>query len=208
MTDPQGQTSNIWHIDIFDIVCACLDTASIKSVRLVNHKLSETATPHLFNKLALGLRKRSLECLAWVTAQPKFAKGVREVVWETAHYYHEDHPYDENIFEEPSLFANLGYSDDAKIRKQQQQNVLTRLCTLAAEVLDLLERLRNDTDKTLAACFSKLPALKTVVLVPTNGDFGQTCPISRESVDHSLVMRFWCCTDRVEQCRRSPSSDT
>lgn len=149
----------IWHPDLLNPICDLLDTASIKALRLVDSSISETATPYLFHTLVLGLRKSRYARLQWVADRPKFAKGVRAIVWETAHY-HDDKGYNVGFLRKyyPGPLA-LQWSDDAEVRGRQEQHVLERYQAMARDEKELLA---SDHVDTLRLAFAKLSGLTSL----------------------------------------------
>ena len=83
----------LFNTDLLDIVMRYTERCDIASLRLCNKTLEAAATPHLFRKLVLSAQKRHMRRLVRVANTDKFAKGVRELVWETFSY--EDFEYDE-----------------------------------------------------------------------------------------------------------------
>ncbi|KAI9851258.1 MAG: hypothetical protein M1830_006912, partial [Pleopsidium flavum] len=58
----------------------------IKSLRLCNRCIEKIASEYLFPRLLIGPRKRLLRRLRRVAASPKFARGVRELEYDTTRY--------------------------------------------------------------------------------------------------------------------------
>ena len=169
-----ASSMTVWHQDILDITCSYLDTPSIQVLRLVNHSISDIATPFLFYTLRLGLRFHRLDRLEYVSRHKKFAASVREIVWDTA-YYHDDSPFDEDLFIRNCGFVclHLDFSTDSKKRRKQKQHVLKRYKALAAEEVEVL-RLHLLT--ILTSAFKTLTKLRRVRFV------GWGYPVSEEGI--------------------------
>lgn len=69
--------------DLLTAIFAYLNKDIISRVRLVSRVCEAAASPFLFTTLRLGFRKQYIQRLNRVAANEKFAKGVREVVWDT-----------------------------------------------------------------------------------------------------------------------------
>ncbi|KAK4539628.1 hypothetical protein LTR36_010511 [Oleoguttula mirabilis] len=80
--------------DLLSNIVAFSDTSVISYARLVSRGFEAAASPYLFSTLRLGLRKRYFRRLKRVAADEKFAKGGREIVWDTATYACGARPYD------------------------------------------------------------------------------------------------------------------
>jgi len=72
--------------DVLRMICACLDRSSIQSLRLVNRQWEDTASLHLFPTIVVRPREDVLQNITRIAEHSVFARGVREVVWETGHY--------------------------------------------------------------------------------------------------------------------------
>ena len=152
----------IWHPDILNHICGILDTPSIKALRLTNSSISDTADPYLFSTMVLGLRKSRFARLQWVADRPKFAKGVRRIIWETAHY-HEDIDYDVDFLHDYHLGPHdLQWSDDPEVLDRQKQHVLERYRQMGSDEEELLA---SDLENTLRQAFAKLPGLTSLDFV-------------------------------------------
>ncbi|KAK5746885.1 hypothetical protein LTR17_000516 [Elasticomyces elasticus] len=62
------------------------DVSTIQQLRLVNRQTEADASHYLFSTLIVALQKRHLRRLQRIAREPKFAKGVKKLVWETAQY--------------------------------------------------------------------------------------------------------------------------
>ncbi|KAK5745754.1 hypothetical protein LTR17_001256 [Elasticomyces elasticus] len=62
------------------------DVSTIQQLRLVNRQTEADASYHLFSTLTVAMQKRQLRRLQRIARVPKFAKGVKVLVWETAQY--------------------------------------------------------------------------------------------------------------------------
>ncbi|KAK4952753.1 hypothetical protein LTR10_009561 [Elasticomyces elasticus] len=62
------------------------DVSTIQQLRLVNRQTEADASHYLFSTLTVALQKRQLRRLQRIARIPKFAKGVKVLVWETAQY--------------------------------------------------------------------------------------------------------------------------
>ncbi|KAK4904210.1 hypothetical protein LTR49_026301 [Elasticomyces elasticus] len=62
------------------------DVSTIQQLRLVNRQTEADASYYLFSTLIVALQKRQLRRLQRIAGVPKFAKGVKVMVWETAQY--------------------------------------------------------------------------------------------------------------------------
>lgn len=152
-------TMTIWHPDILNSICDLLDTASIEALRLVNSSISETATPYLFRILVLGLRKSRFARLQWVADRPNFAKGVREIIWETAHY-HDDKCYDKRwLHDDRSGPHDLQWSKCPVVLARQEKHVLGRYRQMASDEEELL---RSNPYGVLRQAFTKFAGLTTL----------------------------------------------
>lgn len=80
--------------DLLDIIFSSTPE-SISYARLVSRTFEASASPHLFRTLRLSALKRHLRRIKRVAADPKFAKGVRNIVWETVHYVKSGQLYDD-----------------------------------------------------------------------------------------------------------------
>ncbi|KAK4919687.1 hypothetical protein LTR49_012751 [Elasticomyces elasticus] len=72
--------------ELREIIFANCDTATIQQLRLVNRQTEADASQFLFATLVVGIKKRYLRRLQRIAADPKFARGVKEVVCEMAQY--------------------------------------------------------------------------------------------------------------------------
>ncbi|KAK4952754.1 hypothetical protein LTR10_009562 [Elasticomyces elasticus] len=72
--------------ELREIIFANCDTATIQQLRLVNRQTEADASQFLFTTLVVGIKKRYLRRLQRIAADPKFARGVKEVICETAQY--------------------------------------------------------------------------------------------------------------------------
>lgn len=158
-------STTIWHPDVLHIICSYLDTPSIKALRLVRSDINETATPYLFRTLVLSFSKRRFQCLNRVSETPKFSKGVRTILWDTAPYYLPNEPYDESMFlrsERDFFHLQLNFSTDGQKVKQQMKHVLSRYRTLAKEEKLLFD---SDHEPFLTSAFKRLKKLRSLELV-------------------------------------------
>ncbi|KAK5745755.1 hypothetical protein LTR17_001257 [Elasticomyces elasticus] len=72
--------------ELREIIFANCDTATIQQLRLVNRQTEADASQFLFTTLVVGIKKRYLRRLQRIAADPKFARGVKEVICEMAQY--------------------------------------------------------------------------------------------------------------------------
>lgn len=161
MASIMPSSMTVWHPDILEVICSYLDTTSIKSLRLVRRNDSEVATPYLFRTLVLGLREHRIARLVGVAENQKFAKSVRNILWDTAHYYDEEPPFDEKLFVRGSgeHCLKLDFSVDPAKRRRQKRHVLNRYAILAAEERAILE---SDLVGCLSEAFKRMPNFRSL----------------------------------------------
>lgn len=186
-SQPQEQLTyitTVTHPEILHNICPYLDTPTIKALRLASHSVNDVATPYLFRCITLSIHKRRLARLEWIAEQPKFAKGVREIVWETAHYSDPDPQINMDVFKrtmegEPrGILSRMPLSRDFEARWRQQERMIQKYRRLATEEEALG---RTDLVETLSQSFRKLQNLKSLVMTVWNreaDDTGAYCPWS------------------------------
>ncbi|KAK5124803.1 hypothetical protein LTR85_001516 [Meristemomyces frigidus] len=153
--------------DLLTAVFEQLDSVgSLGHVRLTSKAFEVAASPYLFSTLRLGFRKRYLRRLKRVAADRKFAKGVREIVWDTAHYATNGSPYE--LFDVGALMLSTGVPYEEMIPRSREHGgtSLARLRALAkdedelcgreAVLVELVEGLRSFTGlkSVVIACWS------------------------------------------------------
>ena len=79
--DVTGPHAVLFNADLLDVILLHCDRTDIVSLRLCNRAFEAAASPHLFRRLLLSPRKRHTRRLHRVANTPKFARGVREIVW-------------------------------------------------------------------------------------------------------------------------------
>ncbi|KAK3722412.1 hypothetical protein LTR37_002403 [Vermiconidia calcicola] len=153
--------------DLLDIILIHLDVATIAGIRHCNRALEAAASPFLFRTLLLSTRKRHLRRLRRVAESEKFARGVRKIVWQTAHYGAsaiENDPqgrYDHAIH---FMLRLSGRQEDRSTKHTEQQHAATvnRYIRLGRD--EVTARTDGNLKPMLLEAFSSMTGLKTVVI--------------------------------------------
>lgn len=72
--------------DVLHDVYGRLDVQDLQALRLVNRQSNAVASCYLFHTIVVRPRRSTLAKITSISENELFAKGVREVVWETGHY--------------------------------------------------------------------------------------------------------------------------
>ena len=151
----------LFNRDLLDIICLHTDRHVITSLRLCCRTLKGAAAPHLFRRLVLSARKRHTRRLQRVAACEKFANGVREIVWETAHYGGDIDNENQEIFIKAFLLLGDATELEATTSSEQQRVWMARFKNLKAHEKGVW----TDKDLTIGMieAFRKLVGLRSVV---------------------------------------------
>lgn len=148
--------------DLLTLVFAHLDTAGIANSRLASKYFDTVASPHLFNTLRLGFRKRYLRRLSRVAAIEKFAKGVREIVWDTAHYSTNNVAYNNHDILYLLVLSGAPYEQLIQHDHRDHRAGLARLTALAKDEKDIAHAPR--LMDVLVAAFEPCMGLKALTI--------------------------------------------
>ena len=174
MADTPATHGVLFNTDLLDIVLLHSARTDIASLRLCCTALETAASPHLFRRLVLSSRKRHLRRLKRIADDEKFAKGVREVVWETAHYG--TNVPEDNVLSDDQEFTRLlylsGYDEDHELwSAERQKKCFARLRSLRSHDMSVWSA---EFLKWLRGNFSKLKGLNSLVFTVWNaGENGE-----------------------------------
>ena len=109
----------LYNADLLDIILLHLHRSDIQNTRLSCRSIEEIASGHLFRTLILSSRKRHFRRLRRVAAEYKFARGVRDIVLEIAHYCRHERFYREEHMSDLAQLNGLQLDPDPSMSEKQ-----------------------------------------------------------------------------------------
>ena len=153
----------LFNDDLLQLVLDHCDCTTIAVLRLSNRYLEKEVSPRLFRTLLLSTRKRDMRRLNRVAQNDKFAVGVREIIWQSAHYSENEVLYTEA---EVLMLSSTtcAREEDAQVLASSPafRKTVARLKQLGRDKDELWEP--ADLHKSLAKAYLRFPVLEHVTI--------------------------------------------